>query len=84
MIQIEARNNLNIPVRLTITNANDGRNQNRILVTIGKEGTTLREFHTVCIDADLPVDEEWQEVGGLNLEADYHISVSGKEALKGS
>lgn len=79
MIRIEARNNLNIPVRLTLVNVNDGKNQSRILITIGKEGVALRDFYTVCIDTNLPPEREWREIGSLSWEADYHVSLSGKE-----
>lgn len=77
MIKIEARNNLNIPIRLTATNVNDGRNESRILITIGKEGVKLSGFYGVCIDVDLSPNEEWEEIGRMNLETEHRISISG-------
>ena len=79
MVGIEARNNLQIPIRLTVVNVGGGRDENRILITIGEEGVRLKGFYSVCIDADLPPTKEWSEVGELSFEPKYRISISGLE-----
>lgn len=81
MIRIEARNNLGVPIRLTLTSVNDGKNEDRILITIGKEGTALKSFYGVCIDTDLSLDQEWREVGSLDLETTYRVSISGNPSV---
>ena len=76
MITIRARNNLDIPARLTITVVGN----DEILITIGKEGTALRTFYGVCIDRDLAPGKEWDSVGRLGIESNYRISVKGEES----
>lgn len=76
-ISIEARNNLDIPIRLSIIITGGGREESRILVTIGSEGASLRSYFRICIDADIIPTNEWQEVGSLAIDTKSHISVLG-------
>ncbi|MBU1173528.1 MAG: hypothetical protein KKD44_28505 [Proteobacteria bacterium] len=78
MVGILARNNLNIPLRLTITNVKDGRDEGNILITIGGEGVSLRSWYSICIDTDLSPNEDWQEIGSMQLEAKYNVSIRGE------
>ena len=73
---IKARNNLHIPIRLTLTNASDGKH-GIILITVGEGGTALKDFYRVCIDMDLSPNKTWEEVGELKIENDYKIAVCG-------
>jgi len=77
MIQIRARNNLPLPIRLTVVATNDGRNESDILITIGDKGASLKSFYGVCIDTDLRPNEDWQEIGNLNLEIKHRVSIKG-------
>ena len=74
-MEIGARNNLNIPIHLTLTNSG-----NRILITVGEGGTNLRDFYRVCIDANLSPNRVWEDVGSLEIENEYKLSICGKEA----
>jgi len=71
---IKARNNLPIPIRLTLTNSND-EEQDRILITVGKQGIALKDFYRVCIDTDLLPNKEWEGIGSLDIEGKYIVSI---------
>ena len=73
-IAIRARNNLNIPVRLTLIRS--GENE-EILITIGEEGTTLKAYYSVCVDADIPPNKEWEEIGSLHIDTKSVVSFLG-------
>jgi len=77
MIGIRARNNLQIPIRLTLTNTNVGAPE--ILITVGKRGAALKTFYGVCIDTDLLPNEEWEDIGSLDIKGEYRISIRGEE-----
>jgi len=77
---VEARNNLKIPIRLTVTALNKivNRTAPQILITIGEKGTSLKNFYLTCIDVDLPPkQEEWEKVGVLEVLSDPKISIKG-------
>lgn len=76
-IIVRAKNNLDAPIRLTLTNSGY-KNDHQILITIGKEGTQLKDYYNICIDTDLPNCQEWVEVGHLNIETESRITLSGK------
>ncbi|HUX48998.1 MAG TPA: hypothetical protein VMV76_07600 [Dehalococcoidia bacterium] len=78
MINIRARNNLDIPVRLTITSTSVDQ---EILITIGSSGAKLKDYYNVCIDTDLAPSREWDDIGNLGIENNYRVSVKaeGKE-----
>ena len=72
-MEIRARNNLHIPIRLTLTNSGD-----TILITVGESGTVLKAFYQVCIDTDLLPNKVWERVGSLDIESKYKLSIRGK------
>ena len=78
-IIIKARNNLDKPIRLTLSNSSDGTNS-QILITVGHEGVKLSDYYRVCIDADLPLMKEWQEIGSLNMDTKIHATINGKQS----
>jgi len=75
-IDIGVRNNLKVPVRLTLTN------NGRILITIGEEGVTLKDYYRVCVDADISPNKEWQEVGSLYIDTKSEVSFEGTTLSK--
>lgn len=75
-IVIKARNNLGIPVRLTITNSGY-TDESQIRITIGKEGVKLAEYYRVCVEADILPSGEWGEVGALNIKTKSTVSFNG-------
>lgn len=80
--QISARNNLDIPIRLTVISHNKihGSKDSRILITIGEEGATLKSYYSVCVDADVPPTQDWEGVGVLEVTCDPKVSIKGEEA----
>lgn len=70
---IRARNSLDVPIRLTITNSNE-----QILITIGHEEAALKDFYLVCVDTDLLPGKEWQEIGLLNISMKSQIAFQAK------
>lgn len=78
MVEISARNNLQIPIRLTLANTNDGK-EDRILITIGKNGAALKSFYGICVDTDLPPNKDWEDIGSLEVENKYRLVICGKE-----
>lgn len=76
-IPISARNNLKVPIRLTLTNVGISAEDTRILITIGEAGTKLSGFYRVCIDTDLPPNQEWEEIGTLSIETRCKTSLIG-------
>lgn len=74
---IEARNILNIPIRLMVTNVGLSHADSRILITIGPEGASLKSYYRVCIDTDISPDKEWQEIGSLYIETKSEVSLEG-------
>jgi len=76
-IKIEARNNLKIPVRLTLTNVGTSTEDTRILITIGEHGVKLSSFYGICIDTDLPPIKDWTQIGTLNIETKSKVSLTG-------
>ena len=74
-MEVRARNNLHIPIRLTLTNSGD-----TILITVGESGTALKDYYQVCIDTDLPPNRVWERVGSLDIESKYKLSIRGKGA----
>ena len=75
-INIRARNNLDVPVRLTLTNVRS-RNECEILITVGQEGTALKDYYRVCVDTDLLPSEEWEEIGSLQIDTESKVSFAG-------
>ena len=75
MIRIRARNNLDIPVRLTVTATNGDP---EILITIGSPGAALKDYYRVCIDTDLAPSREWDDIGNLGIENNYRVSVKAE------
>ena len=73
-MKIRARNNLDIPIRLTLTVTHT---ESEILITIGEEGAKLAGFYSVCSDTDLLPAKEWQEIGSLDVENRYKVSIAG-------
>jgi len=71
--RVRARNNLDIPIRLTITQSSE------ILITIGKKGASLKQYYLACIDADLPPSQDWEEVGQLDIKTKHFVSFRGRE-----
>jgi len=67
-IEISARNNLNVPIRLTLTNVGTNPEDSRILITIGEAGAKLSGYYRVCIDTDLPPGQDWEEIGNLSID----------------
>jgi len=82
-IEISARNNLNVPIRLTLTNVGTNSEDARILITIGEAGTKLSGFYGVCIDTDLPPKQEWEEIGTLSIDTRCKASLRGLEKSAG-
>ena len=78
-IEISARNNLNVPIRLTLTNVGTNSEDAQILITIGEAGVKLSGFYSVCIDTDLPPKQEWEEIGTLNIDTRCKTSIRGLE-----
>ena len=78
-IEISARNNLNVPIRLTLTNVGTNSEDARILITIGEAGVKLSGFYGVCIDTDLPPKQEWEEIGTLSIDTRCKASLIGLE-----
>jgi len=76
-IAIRARNNLDIPIRLTLTRTGYNDENDEILITIGEEGTTLKDYYRVCIDTDILPSKEWGEVGLLHIDTKSKVSFSG-------
>lgn len=76
-ISIRARNNLGVPVRLTLTSVGLEHEQPEILITIGTKGVALSTYYRVCIDADIAPNNEWGEVGSLGIDTKYEISLTG-------
>ena len=77
-IVISARNNLEIPIRLTLTNSGDKDDDCRILITVGVEGAVLKGFYGVCADTDLPPSEDWNDFGLLCIETKSKVSITGE------
>ena len=73
-MNIIARNNLPIPIRLTLTESNG-----EILITMGIKGVALKHFYSVCIDTDLSPNTTWEVVGSWELKTEYTLSLRGKE-----
>jgi len=78
-IKISARNNLNVPIRLTLTNVGLSGEDARILITIGEAGKKLSGYYRVCIDTDLPPNQEWEDIGTLSIETRCKVSLIGLE-----
>ncbi len=78
-IEISARNNLNVPIRLTLTNVGTNSEDARILITIGEAGVKLRDYYRVCIDTDLPPNQEWEGIGTLGIDTRCKASLIGLE-----
>ena len=76
-IEINARNNLNVPIRLTLTNVGTDREDARILITIGEAGTKLSDYYRVCIDTDLSPKQAWEEIGTLCIDTRCMASLKG-------
>ncbi len=76
-VEISARNNLNLPVRLTLTNVGTNSEDARILITIGKAGVKLSGFYGVCIDADILPTQEWQKIGTLTIDTRCKTAIRG-------
>ena len=76
-IIIRARNNLDIPIRLTLTRS-VSQCESEILITVGHEGATLKDFYKVCVDTDLIPNQEWGQVGSLSISTKSNISFSGE------
>ena len=77
-IIIRARNNLGMPVRLTLTSSGYSEDY-QILITIGHEGVALKTYYGVCADTDLLPNKEWEEIGSLNINIKSRVSISGKQ-----
>lgn len=75
---ISARNMLGIPIRLTLTEVSDGREDSRILITVGKEGAELKGYYRVCIDTDLPPGQDWDDIGLLCIDTKCKVSLEGQ------
>jgi len=78
-IAIAARNNLNVPIRLTLTNVGYKHEDSRILITIGKEGATLKDYYRVCLDVDILPNDDWQEIGLLHIDTKTKVNFEGGE-----
>ncbi len=78
-IEVSARNNLNVPIRLTLTVAGTRPEDTRILITVGPPGVKLSGFYSVCIDTDLHPNEDWGEIGTLSIETKCRASLRGLE-----
>ena len=76
-ITVSTRNNLKIPVRLTLTSVGYKNDDTRILITIGNEGAVLKNYYGVCIDTDLPPNQDWDDVGSLCIETKSKVSIEG-------
>lgn len=78
---VGVRNNLDIPVRITIFahNKSSGGSGPQILITVGEEGVTLKSYYGICIDSDVHPNEEWEDVGVLEVLNEPRIKVVGKE-----
>jgi len=76
-IPIRARNNLDIPIRLTLTRTGYNSENDEILVTVGEEGTALKDYYRICVDADISPNKEWKEVGSLYINTKSTVSLSG-------
>ena len=75
-MEIRARNNLHIPIRLTLTNSGD-----RILITIGESKVALKDFYGVCIDTELLPNRVWEDVGSFEIKSEYRLSICGKKEV---
>ena len=75
------KNNLEIPVRITINASNklEGRIEPEIRIIVGKEGVSLKSYFNVCIDSDVQPNEEWEEVGVLEVLNEPRIKVVCKQ-----
>ncbi|MBA7661779.1 hypothetical protein ES703_69799 [subsurface metagenome] len=78
-VEISARNNLNVPIRLTLVNVGTNSEDARILITIGEAGVKLGGFYSVCIDTDLLPKQEWEEIGTLSIDTRCKTSIRGLE-----
>ena len=78
-IEISARNNMNVPIRLTLTTVGISSEDDRILITIWESGVKLSGFYGVCIDTDLPPKQEWEEIGTLSIDTRCKVSLNGLE-----
>lgn len=76
-IIIRARNNLDVPIRLTLTNSGYGDNH-QILIAVGHDGTSLKGYYNICVDTDLLPDKEWREIGLLNMDTKTSVNFTGK------
>lgn len=77
-IEIGARNNLNVPIRLTLTKAGYNDDTTKILIVIGNKGVALKSYYSVCIDTDLPPNQEWEDIGSMCIDAKCTLSIKGK------
>ena len=78
-IPIKIRNNLDHPIRLTVTISSSGRNDDQILITVGQKGATLKQWYGVCIDRDLEPNKSWDDAGSLTIEPNYFLTIKGEE-----
>jgi hypothetical protein len=76
-IETRARNNLGVPVRLTFPISGASPEDSRILITVGPPGVKLSGFYGVCIDTDLQPNEDWEEIGVLNIKTKCYASLQG-------
>lgn len=77
-ITVSARNNLKIPIRLTLSNVSSGQDDACILITIGNEGAALKDFYRICIDTDILPNQDWDDVGSLCIDTKCKVSIEGK------
>ena len=77
-IEISAKNNFNVPVRLTLIS--EGK---QILIIVGEAGVQLGEYWRICIDTDLLPGQERNVLGALHIDTSCRTFVVGLENLPG-
>ncbi len=76
-INIRARNNLDVPIRLTLTRLGHNDGNDEILIAVGEQGAGLNEYYRICIDTDVLPSKEWGEIGSLGLDMKPTVSFKG-------
>lgn len=75
MIPVNVRNETEQPIRITIAVSGSGRNDDKILITIGSKKPLKSIYGHNCVEQDLEADKTWREVGTLELETKYDVSL---------
>jgi len=75
-IPIRLRNTTKYPIHLTITISGSGRNDDAILITVGSQGTSLKDWYGACVDQDLEPNKSWKNGGILTIKPRYSLEVN--------